>query len=129
MDLRSAWIPAPPVGSVPAMLRTRGTGRSAGPDSASSAAVASPAAARTRAHASASSRAAASGSSAAQIADTTAVPAPPAAAIAATSRTSIPPIATHGTGESPAMIPNPSCPSGAGWSGLVLVGRITPTPR
>ncbi len=69
------------------------------------------------------------GSSASLTRETTATPAAPARRRAVTSSRPIPPIATHGRGVDAASSPNPSMPSGRGWSGFVEVARMTPTPR
>lgn len=94
IDLRSAWIPAPPEGSLPAMLSTRGT----------------PADRQCRLN----SSAAAAGSSGAQSAATAATPAAPASRRAAASSATTPPMATHGSSVDPAKARNPAMPSTGG---------------
>ena len=94
MDLRSAWMPAPPDGSLPAMLSTRGT---------------MPERQRRR-----NRVATAAGSSAAHNAETTASPDAPASRRDSVSSMPTPPIATHGSGLFRTMSRKPSTPSGTG---------------
>src|SRR5699024_1062698 len=74
-------------------------------------------------------RAVASASGAAQRAETKQMPAAPAARRGLISSSRTPPMATVGTGETEFRWRKPSMPKAGGWSGLVDVGRITPTPR
>ena len=80
-------------------------------------------------HALRNALAAASGSGAAHTAETTATPAPPALLIDAMSRLPMPPMATQGTRVAAASAEKPCMPRAGGWSGLVEVSLMTPTPR
>src|SRR5699024_12740041 len=73
-------------------------------------------------------RATCPGFSAPHSAETKQTPAAPADRRSAMSSWRTPPMATVGTGDIAVRCAKPAMPSAGGWSGLVEVGRMTPTP-